>query len=105
MNGAGDCAARWMRSAAESQEVGETSPPLETPFGCAILRVDDRRAFVPLPYEQARPQLQTVLSEQQMAAEYQKFIEKIRSQTYIERKGIFAESGGNTGASDFGEGF
>jgi hypothetical protein len=40
-----------------------------------------------------------------MAAEYQKFIEKIRSQTYIERKGVFAEAAGNAGSSSFGEGF
>jgi peptidyl-prolyl cis-trans isomerase SurA len=97
--------AGWMRSAAASLEPGETSPPLETPFGCALVRVDDRRAFVPLPYEQAKPRLHALLSERQMAAEYQKFIEKIRSQTYVERKGVFAEAGGNAGASSFGEDF
>ncbi|MEN8160533.1 MAG: SurA N-terminal domain-containing protein [Myxococcota bacterium] len=97
--------AGWMRSAAASLEIGQTSSPIETGFGCAIVRVDDRRAFVPLPYEQAKSRLHALLSERQMAAEYQKFVEKIRSQTYVERKGVFAEAGGNAGASGFGEGF
>ncbi len=95
----------WMRAAVDTLQPGEVSAPLETGFGCALVRVSERRAFVPLPYDKARPKLQNLLSERQMAAEYQKFIEKIRAQTYIERKGIFAEAGGNAGASSFGEGF
>jgi peptidyl-prolyl cis-trans isomerase SurA len=97
--------ASWMKAAVATLQPGEMSPPLETGFGCALVRVSDRRAFVPLSYEKAKPQLYNLLSERQMAAEYQKFIEKIRSQTYIERKGVFAETADNTGSGNFGEGF
>jgi parvulin-like peptidyl-prolyl isomerase len=89
----------------ETLRTGAVSQPLETGFGCALVRVSDRRAFIPLSYEQAKPKLRNLLSERQMAAEYQKFIEKIRSQTSIERKGVFAEAAGNAGSSGFGEGF
>jgi peptidyl-prolyl cis-trans isomerase SurA len=97
--------AGWMRAAVATLQPGEVSQPLETGFGCALVSISDRRAFIPLPYEEAKPQLRNLLSERQMAAEYQKFIEKIRSQTYIERKGVFSETAGNTGSSSFGEGF
>jgi peptidyl-prolyl cis-trans isomerase SurA len=97
--------AGWMRAAVKTLQTGAASQPLETGFGCALVSFSDRRAFIPLSYEQAKPKLRNLLSERQMAAEYQKFIEKIRSQTYIERKGVFAEAAGNAGSSGFGEGF
>jgi peptidyl-prolyl cis-trans isomerase SurA len=97
--------AGWMKQAVATLQPGELTPPVETGFGCALVRVIDRRAFVPLSYEKAKPKIYSLLSERQMAEEYQKFIEKIRSQTYIERKGIFAETAGNTGSGSFGEGF
>jgi len=97
--------AGWMRDATASLEAGQVSAPIPTDFGCALVRVNDRRAFVALTYEQARPRLENLLREQRMSAEYQKFIEKIRAQTYIERKGVFAENAGANGTSSFGEGF
>jgi hypothetical protein len=38
-----------------------------------------------------------------MAQEYAKFVEKLRSQTYIEKKGVFADANGK--APPGGEGF
>jgi peptidyl-prolyl cis-trans isomerase SurA len=97
--------ADWMRPTVMSLQPGGLSDVIETGFGCGVVLVEDRRSFVPASYEKAKPQLEKLLSEQQMAAEYQKFIEKLRAQTYIERKGVFGETGSSTAASSLGEGF
>jgi peptidyl-prolyl cis-trans isomerase SurA len=95
--------AGWMRPAVASLPPGGLSELVESDFGCAVVLVEDRRAFVPLPFDKAKPRLHQMLAEQRMAAEYTKFIEKLRSQTYIERKGVFADAGAQ--APPAGEGF
>lgn len=95
--------ARWMRPAVESLPPGGLSELVESDFGCAVVLVVDRRAFVPLPFEKAKPRLQQRLFEQRMAEEYTKFVEKLRSQTYVEKKGVFANA--SLEAPPSGEGF
>lgn len=95
--------ARWMRPAVESLQPGGLSELVESEFGCAVVKVEDRRAFVPLPFEKAKPRLHQALAEQRMGEEYAKFVEKLRSQTYIERKGVFADAVAK--APPAGEGF
>ena len=95
--------ARWMRPAVASLAPGGLSELVESDFGCAIVLVEDRRAFVPLPFDKAKPRLHQILAEQRMAEEYTKFVEKLRSQTYVERKGVFADAGAQ--APPAGEGF
>jgi peptidyl-prolyl cis-trans isomerase SurA len=95
--------ARWMRPTVQALAVGGMSELVESDFGCALVMVEDRRAFVPLPYEKAKPRLQQRLFERRMAEEYAKFVEKLRSQTYVERKGVFADAGAE--APPPGEGF
>jgi len=85
--------ARWMRPAVEGLQPGGLSERVESDFGCGLVKVEDRRAFVPLGFEQAKPRLHQRVAEQRMAEEYKKFIEKLRSQTYIEKKGVFADAG------------
>jgi peptidyl-prolyl cis-trans isomerase SurA len=95
--------ARWMRPAVEGLQAGGLSELVESDFGCAVVLVEDRRAFVPLPFEKAKPRLHQALAEQRMAQEYAKFVEKLRSQTYVEKKGVFADAGAK--APPAGEGF
>jgi peptidyl-prolyl cis-trans isomerase SurA len=85
--------ARWMRPAVEGLPAGGLSEQVESDFGCGVVLVEDRRAFVPLPFEQAKPRLHQRVAEQRMGEEYKKFIERLRSQTYVEKKGVFAGAG------------
>jgi peptidyl-prolyl cis-trans isomerase SurA len=87
--------AGWMRPAVEPLAAGGVSELIESDFGCAIVRVEERRAFVPLPFDSAKARLSQRLFEERMAKQYAEFIEKLRAQTYIERKGMFADVGVN----------
>jgi peptidyl-prolyl cis-trans isomerase SurA len=84
--------ASWMRPAVEALAPGGVSDVLETTFGCNALQLVERRAFEPLTYEQAREGLRAQLFNEGMAEEYAKFMEELRSRTFIERKGVFAEA-------------
>jgi peptidyl-prolyl cis-trans isomerase SurA len=88
--------AGWMRPAVEPLAAGGVSELIESDFGCAIVQVEERRAFVPLPFESAKARLSQRLFEERMAKQYAEFIEKLRAQTYIERKGMFADVGVNS---------
>jgi peptidyl-prolyl cis-trans isomerase SurA len=85
--------AGWMRGPVEALPAGGVSDRVETGFGCGIVQVVERRAFVPLTFEQARAGLQRRLFDERMAVEYKKLVAQLREQTYIERKGIFGEAG------------
>jgi hypothetical protein len=79
---------------------------IETEFGCNVLEVVQRRPYEPRSYEQAREQVYQRLFQERMQREYLKFMDKLREQTYVERKGIFAqarETGGVFGGAGPGE--
>lgn len=84
--------ARWMVEALAPMQPGETSDVLETAFGCNLLQLLERRPWEPISYERAREALRRELFNDRMATEYDKFMESLRKQTYIERKGVFAEA-------------
>jgi peptidyl-prolyl cis-trans isomerase SurA len=83
--------AAWMSGAVKPLQGGEMTPVVKSSFGCNVLQVVERRAYKPRTFEQARAQLYKELFEQRAAEQYQGFISKMREQTYIERKGIYAE--------------
>ncbi len=60
-------------------------------FGCNLLMVVERREVVAVTLEQARPELIELISQRKMDAEYVRFIDKVRENIYIERKGPYAE--------------
>jgi parvulin-like peptidyl-prolyl isomerase len=62
------------------------------PFGCNLLELVERREFTPVTFETARPQIEQFLFREKMDAEYASWIDKLREQVYIERKGIYAET-------------
>jgi hypothetical protein len=66
---------------------------IEMPFGCNLLQLVERRSFEPVTIEEATPSLQNELFRQKTEAEYVKWVEKLREQTYIERKGAYASAG------------
>jgi peptidyl-prolyl cis-trans isomerase SurA len=81
--------AAWMKQAITNLAPGQLSPPVEMSFGCNLLQLVDRRPFRPLSFEEAQPQLRNLLFQQKTEAEYVKWIDVLRKQTHIERKGSF----------------
>lgn len=85
--------ASWMSKAVKSMQPGEVSPVVEMPFGCNLLQLVDRREFVPVDFEAAKPQIQNTIFQRKTEAEYTKWLDVLRAQTFIERKGAFAAGG------------
>ncbi len=84
--------AAWMIQVIDSLEPGQVSEVIELPFGCNVLQLVETREFVPLTFEQAKPALEQELAQIAMEEEYRQFIERVRAQTYIERRGLYAEA-------------
>ena len=81
--------AGWMSITIEDLKPGEISSVVEMPFGCNLLQVVDRREFTPIEYEEAKLQLQNMVYQSKTEVEYAKWLDVLRSQTYIERKAGF----------------
>ena len=73
----------------DSLKPGELSGVIEMPFGCNLLQLVDRREFAPITFEQAAPQLRNYLFQSKTEEEYTKWLDVLRDQTYIDRKGAF----------------
>lgn len=81
--------APWMGDIIDGLEPGSLSPVIDMPFGCNLLELVDRRTFEPITYEQAAPRLQSYLFNKKTEEEYTKWLDVLRAQTYIDRKGAF----------------
>ena len=85
---------------------GETSDVIELPFGCSLLKLVERREFEPISYEDAKERLRIEVYEQHIEKEFRKWMEELRAQTFIERKGYFADAamlGSRSGFAGEGE--
>jgi peptidyl-prolyl cis-trans isomerase SurA len=87
-----DAVAPWMSNALAPLAAGDTSDPIELPFGCCILNLVDRRDFKPIAYEDAREALTQEIWERSMEDGYREWMEELRAQTYIDRRGYFADA-------------
>jgi len=67
--------------AAYAMQVGDTSGPVETPFGWHIIRVTERRKAEPPAYEDAEGGLRTEIAEETVMA----LLERLRGNAQIER--------------------
>jgi len=81
--------AAWMEGAIANLAAGDLTPPIEMPFGCNLLQLVDRRPFKPISFDEAQPQLRNLLFQQKTEAEYVKWIDVLRKQTHVEKKGAF----------------
>ena len=79
--------ADWMASVASIGE-GEVSEVLRAPFGCNLLQVVERREWKPITYEEARPGLYAELFERATEEAYREWVEGLRAQAFIDRKGL-----------------
>jgi parvulin-like peptidyl-prolyl isomerase len=75
-----------------SLQDGETSGVIKLPFGCSLLKLVERREFEPVSYEEAKDRLHVEIYDQHVEKEFRIWMEEVRSQTFIERKGHFADA-------------
>ncbi len=87
-----DDLAGWMRGPAMNLSLGEVSGAIETPFGCNLLQVVERREYRPVELADVEMELTQELSNQKMERAYMSWLETLRKQTYISRKGLYSES-------------
>jgi peptidyl-prolyl cis-trans isomerase SurA len=87
-------------SVVSALQPGQVSDVVRQGSACSVLQLVERRSFVKKPWEQAREDIRSILLEQKMGEEYQRFIQKMRAQTYIEKKGNYAVAA--RGPSGFG---
>jgi peptidyl-prolyl cis-trans isomerase SurA len=93
--------ASWMSGEVGGAQPGAVTEVIETDFGCNVLQVIDRRPYQPKSFEEVKGELHERMFAERMQKEYLKFMDKLREQTYIERKGIFAQTapvGGGPGS-------
>ena len=81
--------ASWMESAIANLSPGQLSATIEMPFGCNLLELVDRRPFKRITFEEAQPQLRNLIFQEKTEAEYVKWIDVLRKQTHVEKKGAF----------------
>jgi peptidyl-prolyl cis-trans isomerase SurA len=87
-----DSLANWMIEIVSGLEAGDVTGVVELPFGCSMLKLMERRAFAPMTYADAKEPLQMELYEKKLDASFREWMESVRENTYIERKGYFADA-------------
>jgi len=98
-----DTLASWMDAVVDPLKDGDTSDVVALPFGCSLLKLVERRDFQPISFEEAEPQLQVEVYQAEIEKEFRSWMEELRSQTFIERKGHFAEAAQFGSKSGYGE--
>lgn len=86
-----DDLAPWMAGALRDMEPGDVSSPIETGFGCNLLELVERRVYKPVTFAEAEPALTAEISRRKMDREYLDWLETLRKQTFVSRKGLYAE--------------
>lgn len=99
-----DDLAGWMKPHVEALDDGETSEVIETRFGCNLLQVVEKKTYEAKSIEDVRPELENELYQQKTQKEYVKWVDKLREQTYVERKGTFSESARLNPSLSYGNG-
>jgi len=84
--------APWMVSALGKMNPGQISDVIELPVGCAALQLLGTREAQPVTYEQVEKELRALLYDERFQEQYRRFMEKLRKQTYVDRKGVFADA-------------
>jgi len=87
-----DSITSWMTTLIGPLQDGQTSDVVELPFGCSLLKLVERRVYEPVTYEEAHTELSLEIYQQHLETEFRDWMEQLRKQTYIERKGHFADA-------------
>ena len=70
----------------EGMKVGDVTPVMRTAQGYQILQLSSRTEAETLPFDQARQQISERVFTDKRQAEFQKYLEKLRSEAFIEWK-------------------
>ncbi|MFW6234149.1 MAG: peptidylprolyl isomerase [Spirochaetota bacterium] len=81
--GAGEMVPEF-EQAAFNLDVGETSGIVETQFGYHIVRITDRREAGTQSFEEARPQIEQFLGQEQQQNAFEEYIESLREEAEVE---------------------
>ena len=84
--------APWMVNAIVGLEPGQITNPIPMPFGCNLLQLVESRSFQPVTPEQAHAALRAELVNRKTDREIGDWLNEVRKQTFISRKGKYAES-------------
>lgn len=84
--------AAWMAPALEGLGDGQISPVIQTNFGCNLLMVVERKGYAPIQIDEVAGELHQEIFQRKTEEEYVRWIDKLRDQTYIQRKGVFSET-------------
>jgi peptidyl-prolyl cis-trans isomerase SurA len=87
-----DSMAPWMLEALKPLQPGGVTDVIELPFGCGLMQLVERREWIPVTFEAAKPMLEQQAFEQKVAAEYRVWMDQLRENSYIERRGYFADA-------------
>jgi peptidyl-prolyl cis-trans isomerase SurA len=97
-----DSVANWMSSVIDPLSDGQISDVIELPFGCSLLKLVERRVYEPVSYEDAHDELSMAVYQKHLEKEFRAWMEELRENTYIERKGHFADAAMLGSQSGFG---
>ena len=88
----GSDVAAWMAPTLESLGDGEVSPVIATNFGCNLLLVVERKGHSAITLDEVGPEIYQEVFQGKTEEEYARWIDTLRDQTYIQRKGLFSET-------------
>jgi parvulin-like peptidyl-prolyl isomerase len=84
--------APWMAELVAKLEPGGVSGVSQQSFGCCLLKLVERRAFERMTYEKAEESLYLELRQAKMEQEFVTWMDELRENTYIKRRGYFADA-------------
>jgi peptidyl-prolyl cis-trans isomerase SurA len=87
-----DTVAGYLRELIAPLQPGDLSPVQELPIGCTLVQLVDRKEWRPVSFEEAKASLQSEIFERKMMEEYRDWMDEMRDQTFIERRGYFADA-------------
>lgn len=87
-----DQLAGWMSEALTPLAAGDVSEPILLPFGCAILKFEEKREMKRKTFAEAEPELREEVWSREMEKAYRVWVDELRGRTYIDRRGYFADA-------------
>jgi parvulin-like peptidyl-prolyl isomerase len=75
-----------LRKTIEGMKIGDITPPLRTPRGYQLLKLESSTTNETMSFEQSRTRIADAILNAKRGREFEKYLEKLRSQAIIEWK-------------------